>query len=285
MDKGDNNLKIAIIGAGTMGNGIAQVFATGGYEVVLVDVQENALANARAMIERSLQKLAKKISEVDVEGSLQRIHFTTDKTTVQNADLVIEAIIENVQEKQLLFKELDALCEDKTILASNTSSLTISDFAAVTKRPDRVCGMHFFNPVPIMELVELSATSETSEQTMSKVEQLVMSIQKKTVRVADKPLFIVNRLLVPLVSEAILLLEEGTATVEDIDKSMQLGAHHPIGPLWMADMIGLDTMLNIQKALYEKTRDAKYKVPTLLTTMVEAGELGRKTGKGFYTYE
>jgi len=199
--------------------------------------------------------------------------------------LVIEAITENIEVKKQLFQELDGLCDPKTILASNTSSLCISDIAAATNRKDRVCGMHFFNPVPLMDLVEITGTDETSEETIQVAESLVKQMNKESIRVKDTPLFVVNRLLVPLLCEAITLVEEGTASPEDIDKGMKLGAHHPIGPLWLADMIGLDTMLNIQEALYEKTKDAKYRVPELLKEMVANGMLGRKSGKGFYNYK
>lgn len=277
-------MNVAVVGSGTMGNGIAQVFATAGYDVTIVDKNVEALEKARVMIEKSLQKLSSKNEDVDVESTLSRLDFTTNISKIQNVHIVIEAIIEDIVMKKALFEQLDEICCEKTIFASNTSSLSISDLANVTNRPDRVCGLHFFNPVPLMNLVEVITTNQTSEETMAFVEKLISSTKKEYIRVADKPLFVVNRLLVPMICEAIFILEEGTATVEDIDKAMKLGASHPIGPLWLADMIGLDTMLNIQSGLYEKTGESKYKVPSLLEKMVRAGELGRKSGKGFYQY-
>ncbi|KEF37236.1 3-hydroxyacyl-CoA dehydrogenase [Schinkia azotoformans MEV2011] len=277
-------MKIGVVGSGIMGNGIAQVFATSGYEVVLVDVNKDVLNKAKQIISKNLEKLAQKKTEIQVDEIVNRVAFTTDKNHLKNADLVIEAIIENIEIKLALFKELDELCEQKTILASNTSSLLISEIASATNRPDRVCGLHFFNPVPLMNLVEITGTEETSNETLEKAEEFVSSINKESIRVNDTPLFVVNRLLVPLICEAISLVDEGTASPGDVDKGMMLGANHPIGPLRLADMIGLDTMLHIQEALYIKTQDSKYRVPELLRKMVAAGELGRKSGKGFYLY-
>ena len=277
-------MKIAVLGSGVMGNGIAQVFATSGHIVTLVDISFDVLRKAEDSITKSLSKLAQKDANLDPVEVIGRVEFTTDKQKLHDADLVIEAITENIEVKKKVFKELDELCEQKTILASNTSSLCISDIAAVTNRKDRVCGMHFFNPVPIMELVEITATDETSVETIQIAEDLVKQMNKQSIHVKDTPLFVVNRLLVPLICEAITLVEEGTASPADIDKAMKLGAHHPIGPLWLADMIGLDTMLNIQEALFVKTNDTKYRVPELLRDMVAKGELGRKSGKGFYQY-
>ncbi|MEC1714612.1 3-hydroxyacyl-CoA dehydrogenase family protein [Schinkia azotoformans] len=277
-------MKIGVVGSGIMGNGIAQVFATSGYEVVLVDVNKDVLTKAKQIISKNLEKLAQKKTEIQVDEIVNRVAFTTDKNHLKNADLVIEAIIENIEIKLALFKELDELCEQKTILASNTSSLLISEIASATNRPDRVCGLHFFNPVPLMNLVEITGTEETSNETLEKAEEFVSSINKESIRVNDTPLFVVNRLLVPLICEAISLVDEGTASPGDVDKGMMLGANHPIGPLRLADMIGLDTMLHIQEALYIKTQDSKYRVPELLRKMVAAGELGRKSGKGFYLY-
>jgi 3-hydroxybutyryl-CoA dehydrogenase len=277
-------MKIAVIGSGIMGNGIAQVFATSGHHVTLVDITDEALRNAEDKIGTSLTKLAQKDANIDPQEVLNCLEFTTDKQKLRDADLVIEAITENIEAKKKVFQELDELCEPKTILASNTSSLTISDMAAVTNRKDRVCGMHFFNPVPLMKLVEITATEETSEETIQVAEALVKQMNKESIRVKDTPLFVVNRLLVPMICEAIALVEEGTASPADIDKAMKLGAHHPIGPLWLADMIGLDTMLHIQDALFVNTNDSKNLVPELLRTMVAKGELGRKSGIGFYKY-
>lgn len=277
-------MKIAVLGSGIMGNGIAQVFAMAGNNVVLLDVTEEALTKAKKMMLKSIQKLSEKQRDLQANDVLNRVNFTTEKSTLKDADLAIEAITENIEAKKVLFQELDELCDPKTILASNTSSLSITEMASVTNRQDRVCGLHFFNPVPLMQLVEITSTEETSLETLEKVESLIASTNKESIRVKDTPLFIVNRLLVPMICEAISLVDEGTATVADIDKGMKLGAHHPIGPLWLADMIGLDTMLHIQEALFVKTNDSKYRVPELLRRMVEAGELGRKSGKGFYEY-
>jgi 3-hydroxybutyryl-CoA dehydrogenase len=277
-------MKIAVLGSGVMGNGIAQVFAASGHHVILVDISDEALRKAESSIRKSLTKLAQKEANLDPVEVLGRLEYSTNKQRVCDADLVIEAITENIEVKKKVFKELDELCEPKTILASNTSSLCISDMAAVTNRRDRVCGMHFFNPVPLMKLVEITATDETSVETLQIAEDLIKQMNKESIHVKDTPLFVVNRLLVPLICEAITLVEEGTASPADIDKAMKLGAHHPIGPLWLADMIGLDTMLHIQEALFVKTNDSKYRVPDLLREMVAKGELGRKSGKGFYQY-
>jgi len=277
-------MKIGVIDSGIMGNGIAQVIATSGHEVVLVDVNDEVLNKAKQSMTRSLEKLAQKKQEIQVDEVFRRVEFTTDKNLIRDADLVIEAIVERIEPKRALFKELGELCDEKTILASNTSSLAITDIVTEVKRRDRVCGMHFFNPVPLMNLVEITGTEETSNETLAKAEEIVASINKESIRVKDTPLFVVNRLVVPLICEAITLVDEGTATVEDVDKGMKLGANHPIGPLSLADMIGLDTMLNIAEALYVKTQDSKYRVPELLKRKVEAGELGRKSGKGFYQY-
>ncbi|HHW37389.1 MAG TPA: 3-hydroxybutyryl-CoA dehydrogenase [Bacillales bacterium] len=277
-------MKIGVIGSGIMGNGIAQVIATSGYEVVLVDVNYDVLNKAKQTIMKSLEKLAQRKQSILVDKILSRIEFTIDKNHLKNADVVIEAIVENIVVKRTLFQELDELCEEKTILSSNTSSLLISEIASVTNRRDRICGLHFFNPVPLMNLVEITGTEETSSETLAIAEKLVASINKESIHVKDTPLFVVNRLLVPLICEAISLVDEGTASVADVDKGMLLGANHPIGPLRLADMIGLDTMLHIAEALYIKTGDSKYRVPELLRRKVETGELGRKSGRGFYQY-
>ncbi|MCM3491605.1 3-hydroxyacyl-CoA dehydrogenase NAD-binding domain-containing protein [Alkalihalophilus marmarensis] len=277
-------MKLAVIGSGIMGNGIAQSFAMSGHSVVLVDISEEALQQAKVNMKNSLEALAKKHDGIEVNEVLNHVHFTTDKQKLKGAEVVVEAITENIEAKKIIFQELDELCDLDTILASNTSSLSITEMASVTNRRDRVVGLHFFNPVPLMKLVEVTATEETSKETLAIAESLVENINKESIRVKDTPLFVVNRLLVPFICEAIFLVEEGTASPKDIDKAMKLGAHHPIGPLWLADMIGLDTMLHIQDALYTKTKDPKYRVPELLKNMVEAGNLGRKSGKGFYEY-
>lgn len=277
-------MKIGVIGSGIMGNGIAQVIATSGCEVILVDVNEEALSKAKRAMTNSLEKLSQKQAEIQVDEIINRIEFTTNKSLLKDVDLVVEAIVENIEVKRALFKELDELCDPNTILASNTSSLLISEISSATNRRDRVCGLHFFNPVPLMNLVEITGTEETSNETLAKAEEFVSIINKESIRVKDTALFVVNRLLVPLLCEAISLVDEGTASPEDVDKGMRLGANHPIGPLRLADMVGLDTLLHIQEALFLKTQDSKYKVPELLRKMVAAGEFGRKSGKGFYQY-
>ncbi len=277
-------MKFGVLGSGIMGNGIAQVIAMSGYNVTLTDFNEEALINAREEMEKSLDKLSQKKNDLQVSEVLNRVEFSTNKSNLKDADIVIEAITENIEAKKSVFKELDELCGSQTILASNTSSLSITEIASVTEHPERVCGLHFFNPVPLMKLVEVTGTEQTSDYILEKVENLVEHLNKESIRVSDTPLFVVNRLLVPMICEAILLVDEGTASPEDIDKGMKLGAHHPIGPLWLADMIGLDTMLHIQEALYNKTKNPKYQVPELLKSMVAAGDLGRKSGRGFYEY-
>ncbi|MCM3570335.1 3-hydroxyacyl-CoA dehydrogenase family protein [Neobacillus mesonae] len=277
-------MKIGVLGSGIMGNGIAQVMAASNNQVTLVDISEEVLKRAEATIRKSLTKLSQKNPSIDPEQVLSRLNFSINKQDLQDADLVIEAITENIEAKKAVFRELDQLCNPKTILASNTSSFTIKEMSDVTERADRVCGMHFFNPVPLMDLVEISATNETSGETIQTAERLVNQMNKESILVRDTPLFVVNRLLVPMICEAIALVEDGTATPVDIDKGMKLGANHPIGPLRLADMIGLDTMLHVQESLFERTHDSKYRVPNLLREMVEKGELGKKSGKGFYQY-
>ena len=277
-------MKVAVVGAGTMGTGIAQVVAMSGFDVTLHDVEQAALDYSIEKIKDSLAKLAMKNASINSKEVMKRITLSTDYTTLKNQNIVIEAIIENIDQKHIFYKKLDALCEEQTIFVTNTSSLQVSEIAAATNRKDRFCGLHFFNPVPLMDLVEMTFLDETSERTKATILSFVERLGKTVIRVADTPLFIVNRILVPMICEAIELVGEGTASAADVDRAMKLGAHHPIGPLWMADMIGLDTMLNIQQALYDKTRKEKYKVPPLLIEMVEQNLLGRKTGKGFYEY-
>ena len=279
-------MKIGVVGSGTMGNGIAQVMAHNGFQVVLCDMSKEALDKATKTIEANLtrvfNKQGKDVNEVG--NVIENITFTTDMQSMQGTDIIIEAIVENMEVKKKVFTQLDALCEERTIFASNTSGLSITELAAATKRSDRVIGMHFFNPVPVMKLVEIIRGSDTSDETYEKVAGLVKSIGKESISILDAPLFAVNRILVPMLNEAILVLSEGLATAEDIDKGMMLGANHPIGPLALADLIGLDTLLFVAETLFEETGDSKYRVPQLLRKQVRAGRLGRKSGRGFYEY-
>lgn len=279
-------MKIGVIGSGTMGNGIAQVMADAGYDVVLCDVNKEALERAAKTIHTNVGRLYKKQGKELAEATkvLARIEFTTEISPLKDADVVIETIIEKMDVKKKVFQELDALCEGKTIFASNTSGLSITELGAATDRADRVVGMHFFNPVPVMKLVEVIRGSDTSDDTYEVIIELVRSIGKESISILDAPLFVVNRILVPFINEAIFVLGEGIASVEDIDKGMMLGANHPIGPLALADMVGLDTLLFVAETLLEETGDSKYRVPPLLRKHVRAGHLGRKSGRGFYQY-
>lgn len=278
-------MKIGVVGSGIMGNGIAQTFAMAGYDVILNDLNEEALGRARETIAINIERVLKKYdSSQNGNEIFQHIQFTSGKDALKDADLIVEAIIENMEMKKAIFKELDEMCEQKTIFASNTSSYSITEIAAATKRPDRVCGMHFFNPVPVMKLVEVIRGEATSDETVAFVQQLATQIGKESITVTDAPLFVVNRILVPMISEAIFVLDEGIATAEDIDKGMVLGTNQPIGPLKLADMIGLDTLLYVQETLLNETGDSKYRIPQSLKKLVRAGHYGRKTGRGFYHY-
>lgn len=279
-------MKIGVLGAGTMGNGIAQVMASAGHEVTLCDIDNETLRTAASTIDTNLWRLYKKEHRdcTEIGQVLGRISFTTDKTKLVGLDIVIEAILENRDIKRRVFAELDAICDSKTILATNTSGLSITEIGAATSRPDRVIGMHFFNPVPVMKLVEIIKGSETSDETYEIVKSLVLDSGKESITILDAPLFVVNRILVPMINEAIFVLGEGIASAEDIDKGMVLGTNQPIGPLALADLIGLDTLLSVAETLFEETGDTKYRVAPLLRKYVRAGKLGRKTGRGFYTY-
>lgn len=279
-------MKIGVLGSGTMGNGIAQVMATAGYQVILRDLNNDVLAQAKNNIETNLVRLYKKknLDPSGIPDVLANITFTTDLLEMRDVEVVIEAIVENMDVKKRVFAELDGICEDKTIFASNTSGLSVTELGAATRRSDRVAGMHFFNPVPVMKLVEIIRGADTSDETYKVISQLVESISKEGITISDAPLFVVNRILVPMISEAIFVLGEGTATAEDIDKGMMLGANHPIGPLALADLIGLDTLMFVQETLLEEAGDSKYRIPPLLKKLVRAGHLGRKSGKGFYEY-
>ncbi|MFD0943978.1 3-hydroxyacyl-CoA dehydrogenase family protein [Savagea faecisuis] len=278
-------MKVAVIGSGIMGNGIAQVMAMAGYETVLVDVQQEALDRAKTTMEKNIGRVIEKQGlETTVEEVMQRVQLTTDIQHVSNAEVVVEAIVEKMEAKKTLLQQLDEVCEPKTIFASNTSSLSVTEMAAATKRPDKVAGMHFFNPVPVMELVELVKGADTSDETVAVLQRLTEAMNKQSILVNDAPLFVVNRILIPMLSEAMFVYEEGIASAEDIDQGMKLGTNQPIGPLRLADMIGLDTLLAVQQSLLDETGDSKYRIPFILKKLVRAGHYGRKTGRGFYQY-
>ena len=278
--------KIFVLGAGTMGAGIVQAFAQKGYEVRVRDIKQEFVDRGLAGINKNLSKLVTKgkITEEVKEEVLSRITGTTDMNLAADCDLVVEAAVENMDIKKKIFAELDTICKEEAILASNTSSLSITEVAAATKRPDKVIGMHFFNPAPVMKLVEVIRGMATSQETFDKVKELSESIGKTPVEVAEAPGFVVNRILIPMINEAAEILSEGIASAEDIDTSMKLGANHPMGPLALGDLIGLDVCLAIMDVLYKETGDSKYRASTLLRKYVRAGWLGRKSGRGFHQY-
>ena len=279
-------MKISVLGAGTMGNGIAQVFAQHGHDVVLRDLEKPILDRARGTIERSLNKLVDKgrLTPVDRDATLSRVRATTDLEAVPGSRLVIEAVVEDFGVKAELFRALDRMMAPEAILASNTSAISITRLATATQRPDHVIGMHFMNPVPLMTLVEVIRGQATSDQTTRTVMDLTKGIGKTAVEVNDYPGFVSNRVLMPMINEAIFAVFEGVATPESIDQVMKLGMNHPMGPLTLADFIGLDVCLAIMNVLHEGLGDSKYRACPLLKRMVDAGWLGRKTGRGFYTY-
>ena len=278
--------KIGVVGAGTMGNGIAQVFAQAGFDVRLVDASSGALDRARATIEKSLAKLVEKGRLASDERDAALAHLTTGVNidTLSDVDYVVEAIFEDAQAKREIFARLDQLTRPDVILSSNTSSISITTLGAATNRPDRVLGMHFMNPVPLMALVELIRGQATSAQTMMTATELCIRLNKTAVEAADYPGFIANRVLMPMINEAIYALMEGVGTPEAIDAVMKGGMNHPMGPLQLADFIGLDVCLAILDVLHEGLGDPKYRACPLLKRMVAAGHLGRKSGRGFYTY-
>lgn len=282
----DSISTIGVIGAGQMGHGIAQVAAMSGYQVILNDLDDKALEKALASIEKSLDKLVAKerLSASDRDATRERLSTTATLADLADSDLVIEAIVENVDIKCSLFAELDELLADDAILASNTSSISITRLAAATSRPDKVIGMHFMNPVPIMKLVELINGLATSEETTKTIEAVTEKMGKTAVFSEDSPGFLVNRILMPMINEAVFALHEGIATVEDIDTAMKLGTNQPMGPLTLADFIGLDTCLAILQVLYDNLGDPKYRPCPLLRNYVQAGWVGRKAGRGFYDY-
>ncbi|GGA64045.1 3-hydroxybutyryl-CoA dehydrogenase [Ornithinibacillus halotolerans] len=279
--------KIMVIGAGQMGAGIAQVFAQSGFDVFLNDVNESALDKGMKNIERLLTRAVDKGRMKDVEKT-ETLGCLTPSTTLQDAetcDLVVEAVVENMDVKAKVFKQLDEIAPKHAILASNTSSLPITEIASATSRPEQVIGMHFMNPVPVMKLVEIIRGLQTSNETYQAIEDMTHQLNKTPVEVNDFPGFVSNRILMPMINEAIYTLYEGVATVEDIDTVMKLGMNHPMGPLQLADFIGLDTCLYIMEVLHEGFGDSKYRPCPLLRKYVKAGWLGKKSGRGFYQYE
>ncbi|MDG1552725.1 MAG: 3-hydroxybutyryl-CoA dehydrogenase [Candidatus Poseidonia sp.] len=278
--------RIGVIGAGQMGNGIAQVAACAGYDVVMVDIKDEYVEKGLGTIQFSLGKLVSKerMSQADADAALSRIETGTDRQACAECDLVVEAVPEILELKTSIFSELDSICKPETILASNTSSISITTIAESTNRPDKVIGMHFMNPVPIMKLVEVINGGQTSSETNSAVNEAAEKMGKIALSCNDAPGFVSNRILCPMLNEAILTLQEGVAEPEAIDGIMKLGMNHPIGPLALSDLIGLDTVLHIMNVLHEGLGDDKYAPAPLLVSMVEEGKLGRKTGQGFYTY-
>ncbi|TLF51956.1 3-hydroxybutyryl-CoA dehydrogenase [Halomonas urmiana] len=277
---------IGVVGAGTMGQGIAQVLAASGFEVKLYDVADEQLGRATAAIDKGLGKLVakEKLSEADKAAAMARLDTTTALDALRECEVIIEAAPEQPALKEKLFRDLSRLTHD-AILASNTSSLSLTRLAGVCERPERVVGMHFFNPVPVLKLVEVIRAEQTSDATVARIEALAEALGKTAVSVGDSPGFAVNRLLVPMINEAAFLVQEGAATPEAIDQAMKLGAAHPLGPLALADLIGLDVCLSIMEVLQEGFGDPKYRPCPLLRRMVDAGYLGRKSGRGFHVYE
>ncbi len=279
--------KVMVIGAGQMGSGIAQVCAQAGLEVLLNDINEESFAKGIQMITKNLSRNVEKgrMTEAEKDAVIQRLTKSLSLTDAADVDLVIEAAVENMEIKQSIFRQLDEITPQNTILASNTSSLPITEIAAVTKRAEQVIGMHFMNPVPVMKLVEIIRGLATSDEVYNTIEELTKKLEKVPVEVNDFPGFVSNRVLMPMINEAIYTLYEGVATKEAIDEVMKLGMNHPMGPLTLADFIGLDTCLYIMETLHEGFGDSKYRPCPLLRKYVKAGWLGKKTGRGFYVYE
>ena len=286
-EKGYSSMKkIVVIGGGTMGLDIAQVFAKKGFDVVVRDIKDEIIQASEARLNKSLDKLVSKgkMDEAGKKAITDKLTFTTDLNLAADADLVVEAAIENLDIKKSIFAELDKICKPETILATNTSSISITAIAAATKREDKFIGMHFFNPPTVMKLVEVIRGAKTSDETFNTIRDLSVEIGKEPVEVNEAPGFVVNKVLIPMINEACDLLYTGVASAEGIDTAMKLGANHPMGPLALGDLIGLDVCLAIMDTLYNETHDPKYRASLLMRKMVRAGQLGRKTGKGFYDY-
>jgi 3-hydroxybutyryl-CoA dehydrogenase len=281
-----NMKKIGVLGTGTMGAGIIQVLAQNGFEVVLRARRETSVENGIATVNKNLDRLVakEKITADEKATIMGRVKGSTDINIVADADLIIEAATEEMESKKALFAELDKLCKPGTILATNTSSLSITEIAAATNRPDKIIGMHFFNPVPMMKLVEIIKGLTTSDETQDVIVGLTKTLGKTPVEVAEAPGFVVNRILVPMINEGVGILADGVASAEDVDQAMMLGANHPMGPLALGDLIGLDICLAVMDVLYTEFGDTKYRAHPLLRKMVRAGKLGRKTGIGFFDY-
>ncbi|CAM3924752.1 3-hydroxybutyryl-CoA dehydrogenase [Pseudomonas wadenswilerensis] len=277
---------IAVIGAGTMGNGIAQVCAVAGYQVTLIDVSDAALERGVATLRKNLERQVSKqtLAAEDAEAAVARIRTSTDYAQLQQAELVIEAATENLDLKLRILKQIAASVSDQCVIATNTSSLSITQLGAAVSQPERFIGVHFFNPVPMMALVEIIRGLQTNDATYAKALALTEKVGKTPISAGNRPGFVVNRILVPMINEAIFVLQEGLASAEDIDTGMRLGCNQPIGPLALADLIGLDTLLAIIEAFHEGYNDSKYRPAPLLKEMVAAGYLGRKSGRGFFTY-
>ena len=280
-------MQVAVIGAGTMGSGIAQACAVAGHDVMLFDVSEEARSRGMETIKSSLTRIVKKekMTEDDKATALSKITLIGDTDQFKSADVIIEAVFEDLEVKRELWEKVDKVAKEDALLASNTSSLSITELASFTSRPKKFCGMHFFNPVPVLPLVEVVRGLSTSEETIQKAKSFVEGINKTPIVCEDKPGFIVNRLLVPYINDAVHALVEGVASAEDIDKAMKLGANMPLGPLALADLVGLDVALAAGESIYNEFQDPKFRVAPLLRQMVRAGKLGRKTGEGFYKYE
>ena len=279
--------KIGVLGTGTMGAGIIQVCAQKGYEVVMRARHESSIEKGLATVKKNLDKMVAKgkIEQAEADEIFGRVHGSTDINIIADADLVIEAATEDMEAKKALFAQLNEICKPDTIIATNTSSLSITEIAVASGRPDKVIGMHFFNPVPAMKLVEIICGLTTSEETKATILELTNILGKTPVEVAEAPGFVVNRILIPMINEGIGIYADGIASVEGIDTAMKLGANHPMGPLELGDLIGLDVCLAIMDVLYKEFGDPKYRAHTLLRKMVRAGKLGRKSGEGFYNYQ